>query len=420
VNRRLSMALAGGSTLAQAMFLFAFHPLSLRILGDDAARLPEDIRVLGLSVNGFVVTDTDHIGGWLPQLVFLVLCAVLTYAVLRAAPDARPRIRTVLELTGAMLLAAGLAELLDRAMDPAVHRADQTYIEWFIGDQLQQTQVASAQFALWAAWPMAITWTVVWRLRRWPPFQALIGTTDTADGCGDPPEPAPVLPTARERRNAVAAGLTVVVLLAVAGGSVLRHSNTHHLEQSSSLSFDPDLWSPYHPSALVREWSGVLYPALRMRPLRTETTSGWLATLAVCLVLLAVLAVALRAVAARMAGKRLLRVIIECWSATLLAAMAAALVESTLLQEFAPRPDPVTTAFDTANAEAIRFGEVWLQARRMGIAFAVASADAVRFGTVWGWATGVSFMGAVVVLTRRERRTEQERCVDEGRPSHAE
>ncbi|MGP3984199.1 hypothetical protein [Streptomyces sp. KR80] len=396
MNRRLSIVLAGGSTLAQATLLFAFHPLSLRVFGDDAGRLPEDIRVLGLSVNGFVVTDTDHLGGWLPQLVFLVLSAVLTYAVLRAAPGVRPRICTVLELIGAMLLAAGLAELLDRAMDTALRRADQTYIEWFIGDQLQQTQVASAQFALLTAWPLVITWTTVWRLRRWPPFQPLMGSTDTADGCGATAEPAPVLPTARERRDAVAAGLTVVVLLAVAGGPVLRHSNTQHLEQSSSLTFDPDLVSPYYPPDLIQEWSGVLYPALRMRPLRTEHVSGWLATLAICLVLLAVLAAALRAVAARAAGKHPLRVVMECWSATLLAATAAALVESTLLQGrgIAPRREDVKVAFDAA------------------------SADAVRFGTVWGWATGAAFMGAVLVLTRRGRR--RERRVDEGRPGHAE
>ncbi|MGP3947885.1 hypothetical protein [Streptomyces sp. 7N604] len=391
MNRRLSMVLAGGSTLVHATYLFALYPLSLRVVGADASRLLEHPGVQALKVYGFIVTDLDHIGGWLPQLVFLVLSTVLKYAVLRAAPGVRPRIRTVLELMGAMLLAAGLAELLGRAMDSAWDRVDQPYVGWFIGGQLQQAQVASAQLALVAALLPVVMWTMVWRRQRWAPFQAGRGTTDTADGCGEAEKLAPALPTARERRDAVAAGLTVVVLLAIAGAPVLRHSNTHDLEQSSSsFTFHPDLVHPYEPPALIEEWSEVFYPALRMRPLRTESTSGWLATLAACLVLLAVLGVALYAVAVRAAAKRPLRVVMECWSATLLAATAAALVESTLLQGVAPRDVYVGFAFDAA------------------------SADAVRFGTVWGWATGA----AVLVLTRRGRRTESP--MDEGRPDHAE
>jgi lysylphosphatidylglycerol synthetase-like protein (DUF2156 family) len=146
---------------------------------------------------------------------------------------------------------------------------------------------------------------------------------------------------------------------------------------------------------VIDDGSGTLYPALRMRPLRTENTGGWLATLAICLVFLLVLAVALRAVAAEAAGMHPLRVVMTCWSATLVAAMAAAVVESTLLQ---------------GHEAAPRLGEE--------VAFDAASADAVRFGTLWGWATGAAFLVAVQVMRRRGHPYDPR--VDERRPSHAE
>ncbi|MDH6577032.1 hypothetical protein [Kitasatospora sp. MAP5-34] len=395
MNRWLSTVLAGGCALAQATLLFVLHPLVLFEAGGGASRPADaDVRVLGLSFDGFMVKDTGHLGGWVPQLVFVVLSAVLMYTVLRAAPDARPRIRTVLELFGAMLFAAGIAELLSLAMDPARRPSGLTYTDWFVYLQLKQEWAAPVQFALLTGWVVLPPWAAMWLLRRLPTVRELVG--ETADGCGGStePEPVPVLAAAREHRDAIFAGLIPVVLLAVAGGPVLRHTNVRQLKQAS-ITFDPDLWLPYHPPALVDEWSGVLYPALRMRPLKTENIGGWLGTLVICVVLLAVLAAALRAVAARMAGKRPLRLLMECWCATLLAAMVAAVVEICLLNGVAPRITP-------------------------GLAhpFDAASADAVRFGTVWGWATGVAFLGAVLVRGRRQHPTES--SVGEGQLSHVE
>jgi hypothetical protein len=392
VNRRLSVVLVGGHVIAQAMFLFTFHRVLLRVVGADSHLLVYlDLRLLGVDLDDFAVTDPGHISGWLPQSAFLVLSPLLTYAVLRGAPDARPRVRTVLELIGAMLLAAGIAELLGAAVDTALRPPHTTYVEWFV-ERLKSPSASSAHFALWSSGVLIITWQVAWRLRRWPPVQALFtGPTSTADGGEQEHKPEPVLATGRERRQVVVAALIPVVLLAIAGGPVLRHQNVRRLDHPA-IAFDPELWLGYEPPALIQKWGRVLYPALRLRPLPTENTSGWLATLAICVVLLVALAVALRSVAAHAAGKRPLRVFMECWWATLLAAMAAAIVEAGALSGVAPR----------GAAEA----------------FEATSADAVRFGTVWGWATGAAFWGMSRVLTRRMHRTEP--SVDEGRLSHAE
>jgi hypothetical protein len=123
----------------------------------------------------------------------------------------------------------------------------------------------------------------------------------------------------------------------------------------------------------------VLYPALRMRPLPTENTGGWLATLAICLVLLAVLALALRAVVRRAGPAGTVRTFARCWYATLLAAAVAAFVEGALLQG----PAPLPTAQDFIGA--------------VGLALA----DAVRFGTVCGWVTGAAVLGAFALRARR-------------------
>lgn len=207
----------------------------------------------------------------------------------------------------------------------------------------------------------------------------------------------PALPTARERRDAVTAALIPLVLLSIAGGQVLRHMNVRELQQPS-VTFDPELWLPYRPPPLIDEWSGVLYPALRMRPLTSENTGGWLATVAVFAVLLAVLALVLRAVARRASRQRRSSTFMECWYATLLAAVAAALVEGVLLQDAAPHD----RSADTAGAIGSTL------------------AEAVRFGTVWGWATGAAFLGAVLLLSRRGHSAQPGPNLEEGRLSHAE
>ncbi|WP_344466399.1 hypothetical protein [Kitasatospora kazusensis] len=379
--------------MAQAMLLFALRPLILIERGAGPARLVgDDIRVQGLDLGGFAAKGGGHLGWWVPQLVFLALSTVLMYGVLRSAPDARPRVRTALELAGAMLFAAGVADLLCLAMDPARRPTGLGYRDWFVDIQLKQAWSAPVQFVLLTGWAVLLPWAAVWRLREWPIFRELVGETGTGDGVG--PERAPVLGTAHERRDAVLAGIIPMVLLAVAGGPLLRHSNVRQLKHGS-LTFAPDLWLPYRPPALADEWSGVLYPALRMRPLRTENIAGWLGTLAVCLVLLLVLAAALRAVATGMAGKHPLRLLMECWCATLLAAVAAAAVETALLGDVVPR---------------FAFGPVH--------PFDAVGADAIRFGAVWGWATGAAFLGAVLVIGRRQHGKES--SVKEGRSSRAE
>ncbi|MFE1961503.1 hypothetical protein [Streptomyces sp. NPDC059479] len=392
MNRRLSITLVAGNLIAQAMFLFTFHRVLLRVLGADSHLLVYmDFRLLGVDLDDFAVTEPGRISGWLPQLAFLVLSPVLTYAVLRGAPDARPRVRTVLELFGAMLLAAGIAELLGKAVDTAMRPPHTTYVEWFV-ESLKSPSAAPAHFALWSSGVLVIHWELVWRLRRWSALRVFTGPMNTADGGEQEQKPGPVLATGRERRHVVVAALIPVVLLAIAGGPVLRHNDVRRLDQPA-ITFDPELWLGYDPPVLIQKWGRVLYPALRLRPVPTENTPGWLATLAVCVVLLVVLAVALCSVAARAAGKRPLRVFMECWWATLLAAMVAAIVEAGPLSGVAPR--------GAAHA------------------FEVSSAEAVRFGTVWGWVTGAAFLGmSRVLLTRRMHRTEP--SADEGRLSHVE
>ncbi|MFC5799396.1 hypothetical protein [Streptomyces formicae] len=382
MNRRLSLALAGGCANAQAMFLFAFHPVLGRMSVGDAQRLAErDVRLFGLDFDGFAVKDYSRLDGWLPQAVFVVLSAVLTYAVLRAAPGVRPCLRTALALLGAMLLAAGVAELLGPVLDPEWHRAVLTDDEWVLRAHVDQVASAPVQFALCIVLVPLVSWGVMWLLRSWPPVRALVGNADAADGGGQQTASASGLP--RRRRDVVFAGLIPVVLLAIAGGPVLRHSAVRRLE-SPSVTFDPDLWLPYRPPAWAEKWSGVLYPALRMRPLSTEESAAWAATLGVCLVLLVVLAVALHAVVGPVAHGRPLRLFLGCWYATLLAAVAAAFVESGLLQGAAPRPDAT---------EFVR-------------PFDAAIGDAVRFGTAWGWTTGAACLAAVLVMKRRRRRAE--------------
>jgi hypothetical protein len=140
--------------------------------------------------------------------------------------------------------------------------------------------------------------------------------------------------------------------------------------------------APYSPPALADGWSGVLYPALRLRPVDTERTAGWIATLAVCVVFLVASAVALRHVAGHVTAAQgrpaaLGRLFMKGWYATLLAAVAAAVVDGWTLQWFAPRRgEDVST--------------LW-----------VAVGDAVRFGTAWGWATGLACLGAVLLMRRR-------------------
>ena len=208
----------------------------------------------------------------------------------------------------------------------------------------------------------------------------------------------PALATARARRDVVFVGLIPVVLLAIAGGAVLRHASVRTREQTPSLTFDPELWLPYRPPELIGEWSGLLYPALRLRPLATEESPGWLATLAVCLVLLAVLAVALHIVVRRASDGHPMRFFMRCWYATLLASVAAAFVESVLLRWYAPREEATNVEFAPS--------------------FDAALSEAVRFGTAWGWVTGAVCLGAVLVASRRRIRTEP--SVEEGRLTHAE
>lgn len=399
MNRLMSLLLAAGYAMGQAVFLFACHPVRLRAAGGGPGLVLHDVRLFGLDLDGFSVQDTGRAQEWVPQLVFLVLCSVLTYAVLRSAPpDARPRLRTVLALLGAGLLAAGVAELVGPALDPRSPLLLPTSGEWVGRAQVAGATALPEQYALWSCWLLMPSWAAAWLLRRWTPVRVLLGTADGAAGGAESPAPAPG--STVRRRDVVCAGLIPMVLLAVAGGAVLRHTNVRQLDQSSSITFAPELWLPYHPPALVDRWSGVLYPALRMRPLATEETAGWLATLVVCLVFLAVLAAALYAVVRWVEGRHPVRLFMNCWYATVLAAVAAALVESGLLQGpwAAPREG----------------------AGPMGLVrpFEAALGDAVRFGAVWGWATGACCLGVVWVMTRRGARTRPR--VQEEQLSHAE
>ncbi|MEU2428612.1 hypothetical protein ABZ611_03675 [Streptomyces sp. NPDC007861] len=382
MNHRLSLALVGGCANAQVMFLFGYHPVLARVWSGDTRRLADvEVRLLGLDFDGFAVKDYSRLDGWLPQAVFVALSAVLTYAVLRSAPGTRPRVRTALALLGAALLAAGVAELLGPVLDPERHRAVPTADEWLFRAHADEVASAPVQFALCLFWLPLASWGAAWLLRRWPPVAVFLGATDAADGSGNGHGSPPVPAAPRGRRDVVFAGLIPVVALAIAGGPLLRHAAVRHVEPGS-VTFDPDLWMPYRPPAWAEAWSGVLYPALRMRPLSTETTAGWAATLGVCLVLLVALAVALHVVVGQAARGSPLRLFFACWYVTLLAALAAALVESGLLEEAAPRPNAT---------EFVR-------------PFDAAVGDAVRFGTAWGWTTGAACLAAVLVMARRTSR----------------
>ncbi|MGW8887768.1 hypothetical protein [Streptomyces sp. NPDC055749] len=381
MNRRLSMALAAYGAWSQAIVLLLFDPMKQWVTGALAPGADiQDVRVLGLSLDGFAVRDLHHVQGWLPQLVFVLSSGVLTYGVFRGAGRLKPQLRTVVALTAASLLAAGVAMLIGPALDPQARSALPTYDEWFMEARLGAVAAAAAQFALCTSWLTVAVWLLVWRYRQWQPLQQYLGTS------GDTEAEVPLLVAARERRDLVCAGLIPMVVLAVAGGPVLRHIRVRQLEQTASGTFDPELWTSYRPPALVDEWSGILYPALRLRPVSTERISGWLATLAICAVFLVVLAVVLRSMAGHAPQVLLLRrpvalmrVVMKGWYATLLAAVAAAVVDGWLLQWFAPRWAATATSQHLA----------------------VALGDAVRFATAWGWATGLAFLGAVLLMRRR-------------------
>ncbi|MGW0643973.1 hypothetical protein [Streptomyces badius] len=392
MNRRLSMVLAAYGVWSQATVLFFLDSMKRHVseLVEPEATVGE-VRLLGLSLEGFAVRDLDQVRGWLPQVVFLLLSGLLAYGVLRGSAGLRPRVRTVLALTGASLLAAGVATLIGPLLDPDAVTAVPAYGDWVVRAQLGEVPGAAAQFVLLMVWPPVILWLLVWRYRDWQPLRTHLGTAEDvkSSGYGEEPGSSPV--SSRVRRHLLSAGLIPAVLLAVAGGPVLRHTRVRHLSQGApgspdaSVTFDPDLWENYRPPATVEEWSGVLYPALRLRPLRTELVGGWAATLVVCAVFLLVLAVALRSLARRAAGVRRWRpaaladLALKGWYATVLAAVAAALVDGRLTRWFAPR------------------GGSGAAAEGLGVALG----DAVRFGAACGWATGLALLGATVLMTRR-------------------
>ncbi|MFF8966032.1 hypothetical protein ACF1BK_25155 [Streptomyces globisporus] len=402
MNRRLSMVLAAYGVWSQATVLFFLDPMKRQVsaLVEPEATVGE-VQLLGLSLEGFAVRDLHQVQGWLPQVVFLLLGGLLTYGVLRRSAGLRPRLRTVLALGGAALLAAGVATLAGPALDPDAVTAMPTYRAWTVRAQLGEVPGAAAQFALLTLWLPVVLWLLVWRYREWQPLRMYLRTAECAESDGSDEDtgsraghekPGPVSPvSSRARRRLLSAGLIPAVLLAVAGGPVLRHFRVRHLSQGApgspdaSVTFDPDLWENYRPPAPVEEWSGVLYPALRLRPLRTELLGGWIATLVVCVVFLLVLAVALRSLARRAAEVRRWRpaaladLAMKGWYATVLAAVVAAVVDGRLMRWFAPR------------------GESGETAGHLGVALG----DAVRFGAAWGWATGLALLGAVLLMTRR-------------------
>ncbi|MFI8198605.1 hypothetical protein ACIF6K_19060 [Streptomyces sp. NPDC085942] len=445
MNRRLSVALAAYGVWNQAILLFLFEPLKEWVSGFlPVGTTVGEVRLLGLSFDGFAVRDPEHAVGWVPQLLFLVVSGLLMYGVFRGSATVRPRVRAVVALGGALLLASGAAMLIAPALDPGAASALPAYGEWVVRAQLGEVPAAAAQFALLTLWVPLIPWFLVWRYRALPPLRDHFGTMEDAESREDGPEgahrgrekartghdadhagreetqepqevkevqegPAEVVPravTARERRHLVCAGLIPAVLLAVAGGPVLRHVRVRYLSQGApgspdaSITFDPDLWNSYTPPPLVAEWSGVLYPALRLRPLRTEMVAGWTVTLVVCAVFLGVLALALRSVATRSAGlvrrppaepgattasapagpAAYLGLVMKGWYATLLAAVVAAFVDGRLLRWFAPRRENGTALTD-----------------HLGVALG----DAVRFGAAWGWTTGLACLAVVLLMARR-------------------
>ncbi|MFH9231145.1 hypothetical protein [Streptomyces globisporus] len=401
MNRRLSMVLAAYGVWSQATVLFFLDPMKRQVseLVEPEATVGE-VQLLGLSLEGFAVRDLHQVQGWLPQVVFLLLSGLLTYGVLRRSAGIRPRLRTVLALGGAALLAAGAATLIGPALDPDASTAMPAYRAWVVRAQTGEVPGAAAQFALLTLWLPVVLWILVWRYRDWQPVRTHLRTAEGtesdegSEGYEDREgreKSGPSRFSARARRQLLSAGLIPAVLLAVAGGPVLRHVRVRHLYQGvpgspdASVTFDPDLWENYRPPAAVEEWSGVLYPALRLRPLRTELLGGWIATLVVCAVFLLVLAVALRSLTRRAAevGRwrpaALADLAVKGWYATVLAAVVAAVVDGRLMRWFAPR------------------GESGANVEHLGVALG----DAVRFGAAWGWATGLALLAVVLLMTRR-------------------
>lgn len=401
MNRRTAWTLAGGCGLYQVLWVTVLPPV-LTDLWRAGIFAGAGLRLVGLrdDVGESLAPRFDTAAGWLPHLLLLVLSVVSAYGVFRTAAG-RLRTATVGAFGGAVLLAAGSAELLARALDTSQRRPGQPYTEWFVEVQLQGTTPSFALIGLWTGATTVLFWTELRILRRVTPLRKVFGgmeeeqeeTAEAGTGTGPRRAGAGSVPTARarEQRDAVTAGLIPVVLLALAGGLLLRHNNVHTTSQPS-VTFDPESALPYQPPPLADAWAGVLYPSLRMRPLPTENTGGWLATLAVCLVLLAVLALALRAVvrgAGRVGGRT---VFLRCWYATVLAAAVAALVEGTLSQG----PAPIPSAADLVGS----LGQ--------------ALADAVRFGTVCGWVTGAAVLGAVALRRSAERHVEKGESSDAG------
>lgn len=386
MSRFAALLVTVASALSQLLYLFAFRPMHRLVTGRPLAQRLADVRVLGVDVDGFVVRETTHAGDWLPQVLFVCLGAVLTYAVLRAVPGPRPPWRVVVPLFGVLLLTAGVVDMLGLLTGLRPEQTPPYQPEWVGDTYVDGVAGVPAQFALCVGWMPLLAVAQVRLLQRWPAFHPVVGAPQpTAPAAPVPTLSAAAPPPARRRLDMVAAGLIPVVLLALVGGRVLRHTNVRYLEQHGSVTFDPDLWRPYRPAEAVREFSGVLYPALRLRPLPTEQQAGWLATCLLCLVFLVVLAAALYALARRADGMRPVRVAVECWFATLFAAVAAAAVESGLLQHdrLAPRTD-VQSGFGSLTSTL---------------------GDAVRFGTCWGWAVGVAFLVGVWAVSRRVTTT---------------
>ncbi|WP_328540374.1 hypothetical protein [Streptomyces sp. NBC_00344] len=382
MNRFLSGFLAAGNALAQTVVLFSFRSVC-PLLTTESVCTRTATDASSPTPGGFVVADTGHAAGYLPQLVFVVVSTVLVHRVLCGAAGSGPRPGFVLLLIGAALLSAGSAELVLQALTMDAQPPGMGWFHWYIQYTLPRPAPAPTAYALWCGWEPPVLLGVAVRLARdSEPIRLLLslgGNSDDGDaGAARAASASPA--AARHRWNTAAAGLVPVVLLAAAGGPVLRHTLVLSRDPAS-VTFDRDLWMPYRPPQILDAFRSLLYPALRLRPLRTETTAGWLATAGACLVLLAVLGAALYAVAGSTAGKRPLRVVTECWCATVFAAALAGVSEAAGLRVAWWQVSP--------SADA-RFFDL------LGVSFP----DAVRFGTVWGWAVGAC---VVCALWKAER-----------------
>ncbi|MFD7923441.1 hypothetical protein ACFV3R_30025 [Streptomyces sp. NPDC059740] len=378
-------SLAFYNALAQAVVLFSFHSLCPRLL--DATRC---LRVTPGSdefvPGGFLATGAPDPAGYLPQAVFVAASSVLFYLVLRSVPGGRPGVRALVMLWGTVLLASGLAELVARALDVDPSPSEVGWPRRYLQYALNRALPAPVGYALWCGWEVSVgLWVCLWSARRWKPFRVLLPQTEErgAEAAG----------LARSgRRNVTAAGLLPVLLLSIAGGLVMRHTLVRTLGRQ--VTFAPELWQPYQPPDLVEVWKGVLHPALRLRPLPTEETGGWLLTLASCLLFLLLLAVLLHRVAARAQDASHLPVLLECWSATAVAAALAAAAKGIGLAWVAGQD--YQAARDTLGEQL---------------------AGAVRFGTVWGWAVGLAVLWALRAARRGVVR--EEFAEPEGESAHA-